>query len=87
MTLYTKPKVNNIATPPDRATATDNMQYVVDFEHIMVRRVALACRQTYRHAPHNTPLLAVTRSHPEMVSDMSRVTLNFDLSKMPFVYF
>jgi len=28
-----------------------------------------------------------TRSHPEMVSDMSRVTLNFDLSKVPFVHF
>ena len=26
-----------------------------------------------------------TRSHPEMVGDMSRVTLNFDLSKIPFV--
>jgi len=28
-----------------------------------------------------------TRSHPEMVGDMSRVTLNFDLSKIPFVHF
>jgi len=28
-----------------------------------------------------------TRSHPEMVSDMSRVTLNYDLSKIPFVHF
>jgi len=27
------------------------------------------------------------RSHPEMVGDMSRVTLNFDLSKIPFVRF
>jgi len=27
------------------------------------------------------------RSHPEMVGDMSRVTLNFDLSKIPFVHF
>ena len=27
------------------------------------------------------------RSHPEMVRDMSRVTLNFDLSKIPFVHF
>ena len=27
-----------------------------------------------------------TRSHPEMVGDMSRVTLNFDLSKIPFVH-
>jgi len=24
-------------------------------------------------------------SHPEMVGNMSRVTLNFDLSKIPFV--
>jgi len=29
---------------------------------------------------------AKTRSHPEMVGDMSRVTLNFDLSKIPFVH-
>jgi len=28
-----------------------------------------------------------TRSHPEMVGDMSRVTLNFHLSKIPFVRF
>jgi len=28
-----------------------------------------------------------TRSHPEMVGDMSRVTLNYDLSKIPFVHF
>ena len=27
------------------------------------------------------------RSHPEMVDDMLRVTLNFDLSKIPFVHF
>jgi len=29
----------------------------------------------------------LTRSHPEMVGDMSRATLNFDLSKTPFVRF
>ena len=29
----------------------------------------------------------VTRSHPEMVGNMSRVTLNFDLSKIPFAHF
>jgi len=28
-----------------------------------------------------------TRSHPEMVGNMSRATLNFDLSKIPFVLF
>jgi len=28
-----------------------------------------------------------TRSHPEMVGDMSHVTLNFDQSKIPFVRF
>jgi len=27
------------------------------------------------------------RSHPEMVGDILRVTLNFDLSKIPFVHF
>jgi len=27
-----------------------------------------------------------TRSHPEMVGNVSRVTLNFDLSKIPFVH-
>jgi len=32
-------------------------------------------------------LIIETRSHPEMVGDMSRVTLNFDLSKIPFVHF
>ena len=31
--------------------------------------------------------LCKTRNHPEMVGDMSRVTLNFDLSKIPFVHF
>jgi len=31
--------------------------------------------------------LMTTSSQPEMVGDMSRVTLNFDLSKIPFVYF
>jgi len=29
----------------------------------------------------------ITRSHPEMVGNMSRVTLNFDLSKIPFLRF
>jgi len=28
-----------------------------------------------------------TRSHPEMIGDMSRVTVNFDLSKIPIVHF
>jgi len=28
-----------------------------------------------------------TRSNPEMVGNMSRVTLNCDLSKIPFVHF
>jgi len=28
-----------------------------------------------------------TRSHPEMVGDMSHVTLNFELSKIPSVCF
>jgi len=28
-----------------------------------------------------------TRSHPEMVGDISRVTFNFDLSKIPCVRF
>jgi len=32
-------------------------------------------------------LLCKTRSHPEMFGDMSSVTLNFDLSKIPFVHF
>jgi len=33
------------------------------------------------------PQLNQTRSHPEMVGDMLHVTLNFDLSKIPFVHF
>jgi len=28
-----------------------------------------------------------TRSHPEIVGDMLHVTLNFDISKIPFVHF
>jgi len=39
----------------------------------------------------NHPIAAreyhATGSHPEMVGDMSRVTLNFDLLKIPFVRF
>jgi len=35
----------------------------------------------------NVHMLTETRSHPEMVGDMLRVTLNFDLSKIPFVHF
>jgi len=31
--------------------------------------------------------LVLTRSHPKMVGDMLHVTLNFDLSKIPFVHF
>jgi len=40
-----------------------------------------------RHFDTPVILLKFTRSHPEMVSDMSRVTLNSDLSKIPFVHF
>jgi len=32
-------------------------------------------------------LVVTTKSHPEMVGDMSHVTLNCDLSKVPFVHF
>ena len=47
---------------------------------------------TAQHHPSQTParvsFAQTTRSHPEMVGDMSaRVTLNFDLSKVPFVRF
>jgi len=57
---------------------------------------------THTHTQSQTPLITLptpvlptvlvtatkqTRSHPEMVGDMSRVTLNFDLSKIPFVLF
>ena len=28
----------------------------------------------------------ITRSHPQIVGDMSRVTLNFDLSKIPCTF-
>jgi len=30
---------------------------------------------------------SITISHPKMVGDMPRVTLNFDQSKIPFVRF
>jgi len=36
---------------------------------------------------HQQASVNTTRSHPEMVGDMSRVTLNFDLSKIPSVRF
>ena len=59
-----------------------------DVEH------AVVCAAPRRAVPYRTaPYRAVdslhqqTRSHPEMVGDMSRVTLNFDLSKIPFVHF
>jgi len=53
------------------------------------------CERTVRsHCPPSpatdTSLQSInqsTRSHPEMVGDMSRVTLNFDLSKISFVRF
>jgi len=32
-------------------------------------------------------MIILTRSHPEMVGDMSHVSLNFDQSKIPFVHF
>ena len=32
-------------------------------------------------------IVKVTRSHPEIIGDMLPVTLNFDLSKIPFVRF
>jgi len=40
------------------------------------------CEATVRHGFHHQ-----TRSYPEMVGDMSCVTLNYDLSKISFVYF
>ena len=36
---------------------------------------------------HHGATLVTTRSHPEMLGDMSRVTLNFDLSKVPLFFF
>jgi len=49
---------------------------------VLVRKIAkhllCALQRTHIHA---------TRSHPEMVGDMSHGTLNFDLSKISFVHF
>jgi len=42
---------------------------------------------TQRSKTHVSQKAWSTRSHPEMVGDMSRVTLNFDLSNIPFVQF
>jgi len=42
-------------------------------------------QSVYTSHPHSD--VATTRSHPEMVGDMSRLTLNFDLSRIPFVLF
>jgi len=44
-------------------------------------------KATSRTQGNKMPVTRATRSHPEMVRDMSRVTLNFDLSKIPFVHF
>jgi len=49
-------------------------------------------RPTCVHFPLNAASIishttVKTRSHPEMVGDMLRVTLNSDLSKIPFVHF
>jgi len=39
------------------------------------------------HARFPLDMANATGSHPETVGDMSRVTLNSDLSKIPFVHF
>jgi len=39
------------------------------------------------HNPQQKQQQEELGSHPEMVGDMSRVTLNFDLSKIPFMHF
>jgi len=63
-----------------------NSIYLETSSHVMLKR---AC-----FFPHHQPrywleehLWNKTRSHPAMVGDMSHVTLNFDLSKIPFVHF
>jgi len=43
--------------------------------------------EVIRVMPENKETDKQTRSHPEMVGDMLRATLNFDLSKIPFVHF
>jgi len=57
--------------------------------HCLVLTVAWAVLSTFTkmHVPGVVEITIKTGSHPEMVGDMSRVTLNFDLSKIPFVHF
>ena len=49
-------------------------------------RPGLGAKRPLRPLPKETKPIK-TRRHPEMVGNMSRVTLNFDLSKIPFVLF
>ena len=54
--------------------------------HMHINRAVLAIRK-FCSCCFMQVQNTVTRSHPEVVCDMSRVTLNFDLSKIPFVHF
>jgi len=52
-----------------------------------IQQCSVVGTDNYHVCHHSMPTMLITRSHPEMVGDMSRVTLNFDLSKTPFVRF
>jgi len=60
--------------------------------HAYTRTILIDTFQMYLREPSCSfncleSQLLKTRSHPEMVGDMSRVTLNSDLSKISFVHF
>ena len=57
-------------------------RYVTDW-----RRAGPTPGHNMHRASTRRRAVKITRSHPEMVGDMTRVTLNFDLSKIPFVHF
>jgi len=61
---------------------------VVNQQRKTIREVQTDKQTRVRTLPRQRVVAVVkTRSHPEMVGDMSRVTLNSDVSKIPFVHF
>jgi len=59
----------------------------VDSDQLIANQLFGIMRATNTYHAIFVGLQCRTRSHPEMVGDMSHVTLNFELSKIPFVHF
>jgi len=58
-----------------------NRASIIDANHTQ----QTCMKHTHIQAYKRQIQMTITRSHPELVGDMLRVTLNFDLSKIPFV--